>query len=135
MARGSRVRTRAGAGSGVSNGSGGLVDYEDDEDDEDYKPPPKKQVEEENEEEGTLEFRLKRKLLGTKEETDMVKKRRLLGKTTQPQNQKAKESVFATLCSTLSQTVLPKKSTGEIETSQEEKKPEESETEKGVAEL
>ncbi|KAL4560273.1 hypothetical protein LXL04_032423 [Taraxacum kok-saghyz] len=135
VARGSKVRTRAGAGSGVSNGSGGLVDYEDDEDDEDYKPPPKKKVEEENEEEGTLEFRLKRKLLGTKEETDMVKKRRLLGKTTQPQNQKAKESVFATLCSTLSQTVLPKKSTSEIETSHEEKKSEECEAEKGAAEL
>lgn len=128
MTRGSRIRTRPGPG--VSNGSGGLVDYEDDEDDEDYKPPPKKQVEED---EGTLEFRLKRKFLAKKEETDIIKKRKLLGKTqTQTQTQKPKESVFATLCSTLSQTVLP---TTDNKSTNEENKSEESEAGKGVAQL
>ncbi|CAH1442232.1 unnamed protein product [Lactuca virosa] len=139
MTRGSRIRTRPGPG--VSNGSGGLVDYEDDEDDEDYKPPPKKQVEED---EGTLEFRLKRKLLAKKEETDIIKKRKLVGKTqTQTQTQKPKESVFATLCSTLSQTVLPSTTTttttttttSDNKSTNEENKSEESEAEKGVAQL
>lgn len=133
MPRVTRIRARP----GVSNGSGGLVDYEDDEDDEDYKPPPKKQVEKSEEDEGTLEFRLKRKVLGAKEETDSVKKRRLLGKN-QNQNPKSKENVFATLVSTLSQTVLPKKSTdesGNNEENRSEKSNEESEPEKGVTEL
>lgn len=124
VSRASRVRARA----GVSNGTGGLVDYEDDEDDEDYKPPPKKQSEKSEEDEGTLEFRLKRKILASKEETDAVKKRRLVAKI---QSQKPKESVFAALCSTLSQTVLPvvKK------TENEENKCEGSEEEKGGAQL
>ncbi|CAI9259794.1 unnamed protein product [Lactuca saligna] len=129
MTRGGRIRTRPGPG--VSNGSGGLVDYEDDEDDEDYKPPPKKHLEED---EGTLEFRLKRKFLAKKEETDIIKKRKLVGKT---QTQKPKESVFATLCSTLSQTVLPSTttSTTDNKSTNEENKSEESEAGKGVAQL
>lgn len=81
---------------------GGLVDYEDDEDDEDYKPPPRNKPEKSEEDEGTLEFRLKRKHSSSKQDPDLVKKQRLGGK-----NPKAKESVFATLCTTLSQAVLP----------------------------
>ncbi|GJZ63973.1 serine/threonine-protein phosphatase 4 regulatory subunit 3-like protein isoform X4 [Tanacetum coccineum] len=84
--------------------SGGLVDYADDDDDEDYKPPPRKQSEKSEDDEGTLEFRLKKRLLAAKEEPDLVKKHRLLGK-----NPKSKESLFATLCSTLSHAALPSK--------------------------
>ncbi|XP_059646798.1 uncharacterized protein LOC132293356 isoform X2 [Cornus florida] len=89
----------------LSARSGGLVDYDDDEDDEDYKPPPRKQLEPFGGDEGTVEsLKLKRKLL-SKEEPERVKKQRL-GKST-----KSKESVFAALCSTLSQAVLPCKKT------------------------
>lgn len=49
---------------------------------------------------------MKRKLPSSKQEPDLVKKQRLSGKS-----QKSKESVFATLCSTLSQAVLPSKKT------------------------
>ncbi|XP_071721154.1 uncharacterized protein [Rutidosis leptorrhynchoides] len=96
---------------GLTNGSdascpssrpGGLVDYEDDEDDEDYKPPPKKHLEKSEDIEESLEFRLKRKLLAAKDESNLVKKHKL--STTTP---KSKESLFATLCSTLSHASLP----------------------------
>lgn len=85
--------------------SGGLVDYDDDEDDEDYKPPPKKQPDT-DEDEGTMEsLRLKRKLASKDKEPELSKKQRL-GKSS-----KSKDSVFAALCSTLSQAVLPIKKT------------------------
>nr|XP_048321450.1 serine/threonine-protein phosphatase 4 regulatory subunit 3-like isoform X2 [Ziziphus jujuba var. spinosa] len=85
--------------------SGGLVDYDDDEDDEDYKPPPRKQPDT-DEDEGTMEsLRLKRKLSSKDKEPELSKKQRL-GK-----NSKSKDSVFAALCSTLSQAVLPSKKT------------------------
>lgn len=85
--------------------SGGLVDYDDDEDDEDYRPPPRKQSETSEEDEGTLEsLRLKRKVPSSKEkEPELVKKQRL-GKSP-----KSRDNVFAALCSTLSQAVLPSK--------------------------
>ncbi|CAL5393420.1 unnamed protein product [Camellia sinensis] len=83
--------------------SSGLVDYEDDEDDEDYKSPPRKQSEISDGDEGTVEsFKLKRKL-ALKDEPGLIKKQRI-GK-----NPKSKDSVFAALCSTLSQAVLPSK--------------------------
>ncbi|KAM1171480.1 hypothetical protein ACFX2G_022194 [Malus domestica] len=82
----------------------GLVDYDDDEDDEDYKPPPRKHPEPSDEDEGTMEsLRLKRKLASKDRETELAKRQRL-GK-----NSKPKESVFAALCTTLSQAVLPNK--------------------------
>jgi protein phosphatase-4 regulatory subunit 3 len=81
-----------------------LVDYEDDEDDEDYKPPPKKQKEASEEDEGILEsLRLKRKLPSKDKDPELVKKQKLT------KNSKSKDSVFAALCSTLSQAVLPSK--------------------------
>ncbi|XP_038720091.1 serine/threonine-protein phosphatase 4 regulatory subunit 3A-like isoform X2 [Tripterygium wilfordii] len=91
----------------LSPRSGGLVDYDDDEDDENYKPPPKKQQENSEDDEGTIEtLRLKRKTASsTDKEPELVKKQRL-GKTS-----KSRESVFAALCSTLSQAVLPSKKT------------------------
>ncbi|XP_054807111.1 uncharacterized protein LOC129309531 isoform X1 [Prosopis cineraria] len=86
--------------------SGGLVDYDDDEDDEDYKPPPRKQPEASDEDEGTMEsLRLKRKLPSKDKEPDHVKRQKL------SKNSKSKDSVFAALCSTLSQAVLPAKKT------------------------
>ncbi|XP_022723135.1 serine/threonine-protein phosphatase 4 regulatory subunit 3-like isoform X2 [Durio zibethinus] len=89
----------------LSPRSGGLVDYDDDEDDEDYRPPPRKQTETSEEDEGTMEsLRLKRKL--TKErEPELAKKQRLC------KSSKSRDSVFAVLCSTLSQAVLPSKKT------------------------
>ncbi|KDP27895.1 hypothetical protein JCGZ_18975 [Jatropha curcas] len=91
----------------LSPRSGGLVDYDDDEDDEDYRPPPKKQPENLEGDEGTMEcLKLKRKLSSRDKEPDPAKKQRL-GK-----HSKSKESVFAALCSTLSQAVLPSKKTG-----------------------
>lgn len=84
----------------------GLVDYDDDEDDEDYKPPPRKHPETSDEDEGTMEsLRLKRKLAFKDREPELAKRQRL-GK-----NSKPKESVFAALCTTLSQAVLPNKKT------------------------
>ncbi|XP_024636962.1 serine/threonine-protein phosphatase 4 regulatory subunit 3 isoform X3 [Medicago truncatula] len=81
-----------------------LVDYEDDEDDEDYKPPPRKQKEASEEDEGIMEsLRLKRKLPSQDREPELVKKQKLT------KNSKSKDSVFAALCSTLSQAVLPNK--------------------------
>lgn len=86
--------------------SGGLVDYDDDEDDEDYRPPPRKQPETSDEDEGTMEsLRLKRKLASTDNMPEVLKKQRI-GK-----NSKSKDGVFAALCSTLSQAVLPSKKT------------------------
>lgn len=107
--------------------SGGLVDYEDDEDDEDYKPPPKKQPESLEEDEGAMEsLRLKRKLASKNKESELAKKPRL-GK-----NIKAKDSVFAALCSTLSQAVLPsKKSINNVNPSSQ---PETTQGNKGQAE-
>lgn len=91
--------------SSLSPRSVGLVDYDDDEDDEDYRPPPRKQSETSEEDEGTMDsLRLKRKSASSKEkEPELVKKQRL-GK-----NPKSRDSVFAALCSTLSQAVLPSK--------------------------
>ncbi|CAN0855492.1 Serine/threonine-protein phosphatase 4 regulatory subunit 3 [Linum grandiflorum] len=84
--------------------SGGLVDYDDDEDDADYKPPPRKQPETVEEDEGMMEtLRLKRKLPPKEREADVSKKQRL------SKNSKARDGVFAVLCSTLSQAVLPGK--------------------------
>ncbi|XWS08505.1 hypothetical protein CRYUN_Cryun40dG0008300 [Craigia yunnanensis] len=84
----------------------GLVDYDDDEDDEDYRPPPRKQTETLEEDEGTMEsLRLKRKLTSKEKEPELAKKQRL-GKSS-----KSRDSVFAALCSTLSQAVLPSKKT------------------------
>ncbi|KAK7264697.1 hypothetical protein RJT34_32307 [Clitoria ternatea] len=81
-----------------------LVDYDDDEDDEDYKPPPRKQPEASEEDEGIMEsLRLKRKLPSKDREPELVKKQKL------SKNSKSKDSVFAALCSTLSQAVLPSK--------------------------
>ena len=87
--------------------SGGLVDYDDDEDDEDYKPPPRKQSEAPDEDEETMEsLRLKRKLPPKDREPDNVKRQKWF-----KMNPKPKDSVFAALCSTLSQAVLPAKKT------------------------
>ncbi|XP_071688497.1 uncharacterized protein [Rutidosis leptorrhynchoides] len=87
-----------------SSRPGGLVDYEDDdEDDEDDKTPPSEQSEKsKDDDKESLGFSLKRKLLTAKEDTNLVKKRKLSGK-----NPKSKESFFATLCSTLSHAALP----------------------------
>ncbi|KAJ6772187.1 BINDING PROTEIN-RELATED [Salix koriyanagi] len=88
----------------LSPRSSGLVDYDDDEDDEDYRPPPKKQQETPEADEGNIEsLGMKRKLLSKDKEPELVKKRRL-GKQS-----KAREGVFAALCSTLSHAVLPSK--------------------------
>ncbi|GLT32591.1 hypothetical protein SLA2020_072480 [Shorea laevis] len=90
----------------LSSRSGGLVDYEDDDDDEDYKPPPKKQTESSDEDEGIMEsLKLKRKFASKDKEPELAKKQRL-GK-----NPKSKDGVFAALCSTLSQAVIPSKKT------------------------
>ncbi|EXB55733.1 hypothetical protein L484_007728 [Morus notabilis] len=90
--------------------SGGLVDYDDDEDDEDYKPPLRKQPDT-DEDEGTIidSFRLKRKLGSKDKEPEQVKRQRF-GK-----NVKSKDNnVFAALCTTLSQAVLPGNKTGNM---------------------
>ncbi|XP_047167881.1 serine/threonine-protein phosphatase 4 regulatory subunit 3-like isoform X2 [Vigna umbellata] len=84
----------------LSPRSGGLVDYDYDEDDEDYRPPPRNNPEASEEYEETMDsLRLKRKL--TKVEILQMPK---LSKTS-----KSKDRVFAALCSTLSQAVLPRK--------------------------
>ncbi|XP_022760660.1 serine/threonine-protein phosphatase 4 regulatory subunit 3A-like isoform X4 [Durio zibethinus] len=91
----------------LSPRSGGLVDYDDDDEDEDYRPPPKKQTETSEEDEGTMEsLRFKRKLTPKEKEHELAKKQRL-GKS----SSKSRDSVFAALCSTLSQAVLPSKKT------------------------
>ncbi|KNA15844.1 hypothetical protein SOVF_094540 [Spinacia oleracea] len=92
----------------LSTKPGGLVDYDDDEDDEDYKPPPRKQTEASDADEGTLESLSVKRKIAAKEEPGLVKKQRL------DKNSKPKESVFAALCTTLSQTVLPNKKTASV---------------------
>ncbi|CAN4104680.1 unnamed protein product [Withania somnifera] len=87
--------------------SGGLVDYDDDEDDEDYKPPPKKQSDNSDEDGSVESFPLKRKL-SQKEEPEPKRLQRIA------KGSKSRDSVFAALCSTLSQAVLPSKKTGSI---------------------
>lgn len=88
----------------LSPRSGGLVDYADDEDEEEYRPPPKKQPENPDGDEGALEsLKLKRKLASKEKEPELAKKPRLA------KNPKSKDGVFAALCSTLSQAVLPNK--------------------------
>ncbi|CAM8927015.1 unnamed protein product [Rhodiola kirilowii] len=89
----------------LSTKPGRLVDY-DDEDDEDYRPPPKKQTEVSEADDNIVEsIRLKRKLLSTEKDPVLAKKQRMGKKL------KSKDSVFAALCSTLSQAVLPGKKT------------------------
>ncbi|WMV56626.1 hypothetical protein MTR67_050011, partial [Solanum verrucosum] len=82
--------------------SGGLVDYDDDEDDEDYKPPPRKQSDNSDEDGSVESFPLKRKLLQI-EEPEPKRLQRIA------KGSKSRDSVFAALCSTLSQAVLPSK--------------------------
>ncbi|KAL2465250.1 hypothetical protein Adt_41101 [Abeliophyllum distichum] len=82
--------------------SHGLVDYDDD--DEDYKPPPKKLSDISDKDEGVAEFRLKRKLV-SKEEPEPKRLK------WSPKGAKPREVVFASFCSTLSQTALPCKET------------------------
>ncbi|ESW10978.1 hypothetical protein PHAVU_009G255000 [Phaseolus vulgaris] len=84
----------------LSPRSGGLVDYDDDEDDENYRPPSRNKPEASEEYEGTMEsLRLKRKL----------SKVEILQMPKLSKNSKSKDRVFAALCSTLSQAVLPRK--------------------------
>jgi len=78
------------------------VDYDDDEDDEGYKPPPKRQTDASQEEEDALESLCVKGKLDSKD-LGVAKKQRL------DRSSKSKDSMFAALCSTLSQTVLPNK--------------------------
>ncbi|CAI9118989.1 OLC1v1020636C1 [Oldenlandia corymbosa var. corymbosa] len=89
--------------------SGGLVDYDDDDDDDEFNPPPREHLDKsaEDDEEIAESFRLKRKL-ASKEEPEPKKLRRL------PKPSKPNEGVFAALCSTLSQAILPGKKTSSI---------------------
>ncbi|KAK6146222.1 hypothetical protein DH2020_020091 [Rehmannia glutinosa] len=80
--------------------SHGLVDYDDD--DEDYRPPPKKLKDVSVEDEGVAQFCLNRKL-ASKDEPGLKRLRRSL------KGLKPREGVFAALCSTLSQAVVPSK--------------------------
>lgn len=84
------------------------MDYDDDEDDEDYKPPPRRQTDASDGDEGTLEALSVKRKIANKEEAGLVKKQRL------DKISKSKESVFAALCSTLSQTVLPNKKAASV---------------------
>ncbi|XP_022741729.1 serine/threonine-protein phosphatase 4 regulatory subunit 3B-like isoform X3 [Durio zibethinus] len=93
----------------LSPRSGRLVDYDDDEADEDYRPPPRTKSETSEENEGTIEsLGLKRKLTAKEKEPKLAKKQRL-GKSS-----RSRDSVFAALCSTLSQAVLPSKKTANV---------------------
>lgn len=98
-------KVQAQSNGGTPSLSGGLVDYDDDEDDEDYRPPRREQLDISDGEDAMMEsLKNKRKLeLKDKNESDMRKKQRL--------EKKSKDSVFAALCSTLSQAVLPSKKT------------------------
>ncbi|XP_021774116.1 serine/threonine-protein phosphatase 4 regulatory subunit 3-like isoform X2 [Chenopodium quinoa] len=87
---------------------GGLVDYDDDEDDEDYKPPPKRQTEASDGDEGILESLSMKRKVSSKEEPGLVKKQRL------DQKKVSRESILASLCTTLSQAVLPNKKAARI---------------------
>ncbi|XP_031097823.1 serine/threonine-protein phosphatase 4 regulatory subunit 3 [Ipomoea triloba] len=93
--------------------SGGLVDYDDDEDDEDYKPPPKKQLDT-CDEDGVESFPLKRKL--SQKEEPNPKRLQRAAKT----SSKSRNSVFAALCSTLSQAVLPSNKAANINIAQDD---------------
>lgn len=89
-----------------SRRSGGLVDYDDDEDDEDYRPPQRKQPDDTSDEDNEIMEALRQKReLAPREEPEIVKKQRLAKK------HKPKDGVFASLCTTLSQAVLPGKKT------------------------
>ena len=76
------------------------MDYDDDEDDEGYKPPPKRQTDASQEDEDALESLCVKGKLASKD-LGVAKKQRL------DRSSKSKDSMFAALCSTLSQTVLP----------------------------
>ncbi|MED6206099.1 hypothetical protein PIB30_023794 [Stylosanthes scabra] len=80
---------------------GGLVDYDDDDDDEDYRPPPKKQKEASEDDEEMEFLRLKKNPPSKDKEPEHAKKQKSF------KNTKSKDGVFAALCSTLSQAVLP----------------------------
>ncbi|KAG7029010.1 Serine/threonine-protein phosphatase 4 regulatory subunit 3 [Cucurbita argyrosperma subsp. argyrosperma] len=96
----------------VSLRSGGLVDYEDDEDDEDYRPPQRKQPDTSDKDIEIMEVLWHKRKLAPQEEPEIVKKQRLVRK------HKPKDGVLASLCTTLSQAVLPgKKTTNATETS------------------
>ncbi|XP_051129989.1 uncharacterized protein LOC127250646 isoform X2 [Andrographis paniculata] len=79
-----------------------LVDYDDDDDDEDYKPPPKR-VPDASDEEELAQLPLKRKLVSKEPEAKRLRR--------SPKDLKSR-GVFATLCSTLSDAVLPNKKVG-----------------------
>lgn len=83
--------------------SGGVVDSGDDDIDEDYKPPPKKQSDT-SDEDGADSFPLKRKVAPKKDPEP--KRLQCVVK-----GSKSRDTVFAALCSTLSQAVLPSKTT------------------------
>ncbi|XP_049405968.1 uncharacterized protein LOC125869421 [Solanum stenotomum] len=87
----------------TSDRSGGVVDSGDDDNDEDYKPPPKKQSDN-SDEDGADSFPLKRKV-APKEDPEPKRLQRVA------KGSKSRDSVFAALCSTLSQAVLPSKTT------------------------
>ncbi|XP_038881877.1 serine/threonine-protein phosphatase 4 regulatory subunit 3-like isoform X2 [Benincasa hispida] len=92
--------------------SGGLVDYDDDEDDEDYRPPQRKQPDTSDEDNEVMEALRHKRKLASQEEPEMAKKQRPIKKC------KPKDGVFASLCTTLSQAVLPgKKTTNTTQTS------------------
>ncbi|GAB2294281.1 hypothetical protein Dimus_028493 [Dionaea muscipula] len=110
MSRSPRAQSRpipngsSSATSSPSQRSSGLVDYDYDEDDEDYKPPPRRQSDASSDgDEETLESLSSKRKLRTKEESGTGKRLRL------EKPSKPKDSVFAALCSTLSQAVLPNK--------------------------
>ncbi|KAJ9181830.1 hypothetical protein P3X46_005881 [Hevea brasiliensis] len=126
-----RVQPQSVLSNGVSAGypslssrSGGLVDYDDDEDDEDYRLPPKKQVETLEDEEAMEPLKLKRKLTSREKEAEPAKKERL------DKPSKSRESVFASLCPTLSQAVIP----GKKAASSVHKTPRTTDTNKGFGE-
>ncbi|XP_022955487.1 serine/threonine-protein phosphatase 4 regulatory subunit 3-like isoform X2 [Cucurbita moschata] len=89
----------------VSLRSGGLVDYDDDEDDEDYRPPQRDQPDSSDEDNEMMESLGQKRKLAPQEEPQMVKKQ-LLSKKYKP-----KDGVLASLCTTLSQAILPGKKT------------------------
>ena len=91
-----------------SSRPGGLVDYDDDEDDEDYKPPPRRNIDASDGDEGTLESLSVRRKMASREQPALAKRQRL------DRSPKSKDSVFAALCSTLSQAVLPTKKAASI---------------------
>ncbi|KAM3338171.1 serine/threonine-protein phosphatase 4 regulatory subunit 3 isoform X1 [Capsicum galapagoense] len=108
VANASRVKSQlavpnGSAPSDTSVRSGGVAVSGDDDNDEDYKPPPKKQSDI-SDEDGDDSFQLKRKV--APKEGPEPKRLQRVAKVS-----KSKDSVFAALCSTLSQAVLPSKNT------------------------